>query len=237
MNMVLLFEDDFISPEKVSVSGRRAEHILSVHKAEKNKILTVGLLNGKMGKGTVAEIADNKIVMDVKLDIAPPEPLPLTLILALPRPKSFRKALHSATSMGIKKIIIIETWKVDKSYWKSPILETENIRDEIFLALEQAKDTVMPEVIFKRRFKPFIEDDAPALTEGIEKLIADPYATGLCPFNLKSPSSLAIGPEGGFTDYELKAFQNIGFKSVSIGARVLRVEFALAALTGRLFNI
>lgn len=237
MNMVLLFENDFISQEQVSVSGRRAKHILSVHRAEKDKVLNIGLLNGNLGKGTVLDIRGDNIVMDVRLDIAPPAPLPLTLILAMPRPKSFRKALHVATSMGIKKIIIIETWKVDKSYWKSPMIEADNVRDEIFLGLEQAKDTIMPEVIFKRRFKPFIEDDAPALTEGTAKLIADPYATELCPFDFKGPLSLAIGPEGGFTDYELNAFQDIGFKSVSIGTRILRVEFALAALTARLFNI
>lgn len=237
MNMVLLFEEDFISPERVSISGRRAQHILSVHKAEKGKVLNIGLLNGRIGKGTVLDISEDNILMAARLDAEPLLPLPLTLILALPRPKSFRKALHAATSMGIKKIIIIETWKVDKSYWKSPMIEEAKVREEVLLGLEQAKDTMMPEIIFKNRFKPFIEDDAPSLTEGTEKFIADPYASTLCPFDFKGPLTLAIGPEGGFTEYEMNAFQNIGFRPVSIGKRILRVEFALAALAGRLFNI
>lgn len=235
MNLVVLFENDFIENGKVRIDGRRAGHVISVHRAEKGKELKVGILNGQMGTGIVSSISDKSIEMDVKLLKNPPEALPLTLIFALPRPKSFRKAIHAATSMGVKKIIVIESWKVDKSYWKSPALEKENIFEDMLLGLEQGVDTVMPEIIFKKRFKPFVEDELEEFAKESINLIAEPSSEQPCPFNVNKKTTLVIGPEGGFTPYEVGAFTERGFSPVNIGQRIIRVEYAIAALLGRLF--
>ncbi|OGV48332.1 MAG: 16S rRNA (uracil(1498)-N(3))-methyltransferase [Lentisphaerae bacterium GWF2_44_16] len=235
MNLVILFENDFIENGKARIEGRRAKHIISVHRAEKGKELRVGILNGQIGTGIVSSISDKSIEMDVKLFKNSPETLPITLILALPRPKSFRKALQAATSMGVKKIIVIESWKVDKSYWKSPALEKENIFEDMLLGLEQGVDTVMPEITFKRRFKPFVEDELEELSKDSLRLIAEPSSEQPCPFNVNKKTTLVIGPEGGFTPYEVGAFIESGFFSVNIGQRIIRVEYAIPALLGRLF--
>ena len=86
-----------------------------------------------------------------------------------------------------------------------------------------------------RRFKPFVEDELPALAEGRLGLVGHPAATRPCPRAVDGPVALAIGPEGGFTDYELGALAAQGLAPVSIGPRVLRVEQVVPALVGRLF--
>ena len=235
MNLVILLENDFIGNGRARVGGRRANHIISVHRAEKGKELKVGILNGQIGTGTVSSISDDSMEMDVRLFRDPPEALPLTLIFALPRPKSFRKAIHAAASMGVKKIIVIESWKVDKSYWKSPVLEKENLYEDMLLGLEQGVDTVMPEITFKKRFKPFVEDELEELSKDSFCLIAEPSSEQPCPFNVDKQTTLVIGPEGGFTPYEVGAFTERGFIPVNVGKRIIRVEYAIAALLGRLF--
>ena len=45
---------------------------------------------------------------------------------------------------------------------------------------------------------------------------------------------LAIGPEGGWIERELETFVERGFKPVSLGAPILRVEAAVAAALGQL---
>ena len=151
MNLIILYKNDFITENIVRLTGRRAAHILLVHKAEIGKSLAVGLLNSNMGKGTITNISKNSLEMNVVLSEKSPVSLPLTLIIALPRPKTFKKAIHAAVSMGVKKIYVIESWKVDKSYWQSPVLNKDKLEQQIILALEQGKDTILPEIIFKRK--------------------------------------------------------------------------------------
>lgn len=180
-------------------------------------------------------IGADQIELDVTLDRAPPAPLPLTLILALPRPKSLRKALHAATTLGIKYVHIIGSWRVDKSYWSTPRLSQESIRQTLLLGLEQAIDTAMPAVELHRRFRPFVEDRVPELIRGTRALLAHPGSNRPCPGGLRTSTTLAVGPEGGFNEFEVELFCRQGFDPVSVGPRLLRVEEVLPALVGKLF--
>jgi RsmE family RNA methyltransferase len=173
--------------------------------------------------------------MKVCLDQLPPEPLPLTLIFALPRPKTLKKVIHAAVSMGVKKIFIIECWKVDKSYWSSPLLEPGGLDEHIILGLEQGRDTVWPEIQLRRRFKPFVEDELENLIGDSMALAAHPGDSKPCPALVNKAVTLCIGPEGGFTDYEVDMLQKHGFMTVMLGERIMRTEVAIPALIGRLF--
>ena len=57
-----------------------------------------------------------------------------------------------------------------------------------------------------------------------------------CPTHLNEPAALCIGPEGGFTDYEVGKLEEAGCRSVHLGPRILRVETAVPVLISRLFD-
>ncbi|MCP4181343.1 MAG: 16S rRNA (uracil(1498)-N(3))-methyltransferase [bacterium] len=234
MNLVLIYKEDFIDNNNVVLTGRRYEHILQVHRANLGKKLTVGILNGNIGTGKVVEVTCNSIKLNVNLDAPPPPPIPLTLIISLPRPKTLKKVLHISTCLGVKKIYLIESWKVEKSYWQSPVLEKKSIHEHLTLGLEQAKDTILPEVVFKRRFKPFIEDEIPEIIKNTLPIVAHPDSNSESTAGSRTPITLAIGPEGGFTDYEINMFKTYNFKTFSLGSRILRVEFAIPFAVSRL---
>ncbi len=235
MNLILLYSNDFISESRVRLCERRRDHVQKVHRAELGDVLTVGLLNDKMGTGTVVCNDQQNLELEVELKDAPPPALPLTLVLALPRPKMLKRSLQTLTAMGVKKLILINSYRVEKSYWQTPILKPENINEQLVLGLEQAKDTVMPEVRIEKRFKPFVEDELEALMQGSRALLAHPKTDTLCPSQITEPVTLAIGPEGGFIDYEVEKLKQVGFEAVHIGPRILRVENAVPALLARLF--
>lgn len=235
MNLIIFTENDIIEKSTISLSDRRFDHINSIHKASIGDLLKVGKLEGKMGTGEIISISEKKIDLKIELSKEPPKPIPLTLIMAMSRPKSFKKALHYAIAMGIKEIHVTRTWRVDKSYLNSPILNDESLYEQSLLALEQSKDTILPEITIHKQFKPFVED---ILSNKISKklaLLAHPYTQKICPKNLKEPSFLFIGPEGGLIDYEVKLLEKIGFETVTIGERILRIENAIPAIIGRLY--
>ena len=245
MNLILLHSNELIwqgdsdsrieSAEAV-LKDRRFLHIQSVHKAEVGDLLRVGVLNGSTGTGAVKRIDSNSITLNVILhQHEPPVPIPVTLILALPRPKMLRRIIQSATSMGVKKIILLNSYKVEKSFWQSPYLEPASIEEQLILGLEQAVDTVMPEVILKKRFKPFVEDELPDLAKGKRCIVAHPDQQAHPCAASNTETLLAIGPEGGFIPYEVEKLNSVGFETITLGKRILKVETAVPVLLSKLF--
>lgn len=234
MNLILLFEEDFVGPQAAVLRGRRLEHVMRVHRAAVGASLVVGVAGGLMGTGVVTRL-DEVLELRVTLDREPPPPLPLTLVLALPRPKVLNRVIASATALGVKRIALVNAWRVEKSYWKSPRLSEENLLVQRVLGLEQAKDTVLPVISLHRLFRPFVEDELPAIARDSVSLVAHPIASRECPRAVGGPVTLAIGPEGGFIPQEIESLTRIGFAPVSLGPRILRVETAVAAVIARLF--
>ena len=234
MNLILLFDADFVAPDVAQLRGRRLQHVTEVHRASVGESLVVGIAGGRIGTGVVTRL-DDVLELQVTLDSEPPPPLPLTLVLALPRPKVLNRVIASATSLGVKRICLVNAWRVEKSYWKSPKLSEENLLVQRVLGLEQARDTLLPLISLHRLFRPFVEDELPSIAADSLALVAHPVAARECPRSVGRPVTLAIGPEGGFIGPEVESLQRIGFEAVSLGARILRVETAVAALIARLF--
>jgi RsmE family RNA methyltransferase len=235
MNLILLLPDDGIDGAgRVRLRGRRLRHVLDVHRAAPGDELRVGLLGGGIGAGRVLALTPELLELEVRIDLAPPPPLPVTLILALPRPKVLRRVLRAATSMGVKRIVLLNARRVEKSYWQSPYLEAAAMHGQLLLGLEQARDTVLPEILLRPRFKPFVEDELPALIPGTLALVAHPAAPVECPRNPGGPVTLAVGPEGGFIPYEVEKFAGCRFTPVRLGERILSTETAVPALLSRL---
>ncbi|MEO6026000.1 MAG: 16S rRNA (uracil(1498)-N(3))-methyltransferase [Candidatus Binatia bacterium] len=239
MNTVLLEPAEIAAADGGRVrlaNDRRVEHVRNVHRAKVGDSLRVGALGGRLGSATVVSLDDGGLELDVVVfDRDPPLPLPLVLILALPRPKVMRRVLQTVAALGVKRLVLIATWRVEKSYWESPWLAATQLREQLLLGLEQACDTVLPVVTLHRRFKPFVEDELADLAGDSRRLLAHPAAATPCPRVVGAPVTLVIGPEGALTQYEVDALTTHGCEPVSLGPRILRVEQAVPALIGRLF--
>jgi RsmE family RNA methyltransferase len=226
---------DLVAPDRARLTGRRLAHVREVHRAKVGDELTVGLLNGNMGLGRVLRLDDEALELALALDQAPPPKLPLTLVLAVPRPKVLNRVVAAAASLGAARIVLLNAWKVEKAYWASPKMQPVNLRAQLLLGLEQAKDTGLPELRLARLFRPFVEDELPGLLAGGTGLLAHPGTGGPGPTVLVAPIILAIGPEGGWIEAEVQSLLKAGLRPLDLGPRILRTETALAALVGRLF--
>jgi len=237
MNLLLLHPEDRLNDDRWSIADRRARHIRDVLGLTTGARLRAGLLNDGIGEATLLGDDGQSITLSFRPTLAPPPSLPLTLILALPRPKMLKRILMDASSLGIKRIVLLNSWKVEKSYWHTPELHAALLREKLILGLEQSGDTQLPELLLRDRFKPFVEDELSALTGGSLALLAHPGTHPSMPVNLQQAVTLAIGPEGGWTDYEAGQLIAAGFQCHAFGQRILRVETALPALVGRIMAL
>ena len=235
MNLVLLEPGDLIAPRVARLTGRRLQHVREVHRASAGEELAVGLLGGPMGTGRVLRVDGEALELALSLDRMPPPKLPLTVVLALPRPKVLDRVLVAAASLGVQRLVLLNAWKVEKAYWSSPKLAAEHLRSHLLLGLEQARDTVLPELRLARLFRPFVEDELGDLLAGGVGLLAHPGLGGSAPVAPGLPVTLAIGPEGGWIEPEVQSLLRAGFRPLDLGPRILRTETALATLVGKLF--
>ncbi|MCH8543202.1 MAG: 16S rRNA (uracil(1498)-N(3))-methyltransferase [Alcanivorax sp.] len=238
MNLLLLTPRDHLHDDQWRIADRRARHMRQILALQPGDWLAAGILNGDMGRAECLHDDGTAITVQFTPEESPPPPLPLTLILGLPRPKMLKRILIDATSLGVKRIVLLNSYKVDKSYWQTPELKNELLLHKLLLGLEQARDTVLPDLILARRFRPFMEDDLPSLCADSHCLIGHPGAPALSiPATLSDPVTLAIGPEGGWTPYESEMFMAAGFTGFSLGRRVLRVETAVPTLISRIVSL
>ena len=232
MNMLLFTEDDLIAPGIARVGGRRFRQLTEVIKAEPGKFCKAGILRGGTGRAELLRLDGETAEFALHLDEEPPPPLAVTLVAALPRPLTFSKVIHGAVTAGVKRICFIHSSKVEKSYWQSSRIVPAEVEEAVTLALEQCADTMPPEITFHPRFKPFVEDLLPDLAAGKTALLGSPGAADPVPVGAARRGGvlLAVGPEGGFSEYEESRLTEAGLRPVTLGARILRTEFAVASL-------
>lgn len=235
MNIVLLDPRQTESDVWSISSKRQLEHLtqhVDVHVGDK---LKVGIREGKRYLTQIIEITDQVIRLKPLQEETVPAKLPVTLIVALPRPKVLRRLIMDAVTMGVEKIILLHSYRVDKSYWQSPFLQ--QLDQYITLGLEQAGDTIAPQIELYKRFKPFVEDVLPTLiSNDCPAYVAHPYIDAKMPYALDHACTIIIGPEGGFIPYEIELLIKNGCQGVSLGNRILRTETAISYVLGRLFS-
>jgi RsmE family RNA methyltransferase len=234
MNLVLLENHEFLTESSAQVGGRKAEHIQTVLKVKEGQSIRVGQIGGLVGRAVVASVGEKIRLADLALTEPPPAKLPVRFVVALPRPKAFRRIVEQIAMLGVSEIIFTNATKVDKSYWNSKLEDEGTIREKMLIGLEQAGDTVFPVVKFERLLKPFVEDRLSDWCGNAGKWIAHPASANKADFATdKSSSVIAIGPEGGWIDYEIKKFNDLGFRTFDLGPRILKVESAIQICSGK----
>ena len=234
MNIVLLDPRQTQAALWSITSKRQLEHLQQHVKIQVGDTLKVGIRGGKRYCCEVISVAEQAIQVKALYEENVPKKLPVTLIVAMPRPKVLRRLIMDSVTLGVEKISLLHSYRVDKSYWQSPFLQ--QLEQYITLGLEQAGDTIAPEIEIYKRFKPFVEDVLPHLMSAeCPAYVAHPYAETTMPFALEHPCSIVIGPEGGFIPYEIELLVNNGCQAVSLGNRILRTETVIAYVLGRLF--
>lgn len=238
---IILAEPDEVNDLRLTVTDRRAEHIVKVLRSELGNRVRVGLIDGQTGWGTISVIQKKyPFYVELLLDLRnPPGKLPvLDLILALPRPIMLKRILSQVTSLGVGTIHLINANRVEKSFWEATVLQPEEYRIHLLHGLEQAVDTRLPDIQVHRKFKPFIEDFFPSITGDYGQLLLAHPAGGKRLGDVVDDSGgrigLAVGPEGGWVDYEVMKFQEQGFCCCTIGERILKVDTAVIALHSRI---
>ena len=255
MNCLLLPAEHFLQDTATINELSQINHVNKVLAAQVGDTLKIGQLGGNLGTAIIEKITADRIQLrDVQLSAAPPAKLDLTVILALPRPKVLRRLIMDMTVLGVRDIILINSYRTQKSYWQSPMLG--RLDEFVLEGLQQGVDTVAPRITLHKRFKPFVEDELASLITN-RAMVAHPYSDlsfsqyvqqqtlaeplqntislveNKLSHSTSLPSLVCIGAEGGWIDYEIELLAAQGCQAVHIGPRILRTEAAVNVILGQ----
>lgn len=244
---------------RLVLADRRGRHVCRVLRARPGDRVRVGMIHGPTGTGEVLSADRDRVELDLVLTGEAPAPPPVDLVLAVPRPKAVARVVQSAAALGVRRIDLVNAWRVDKSYLGSNQLEPGALREHALLGCEQGAHTWVPEVAVHRLLMPFVREHlAPRMSDMDHALLAHPHARTLLeavvqPAAAETPgvsaetpgvpaetpgasgrTIVAIGPEGGWIEREIESFVALGFVPVACLDSVLRVEPAVVAVLAQL---
>jgi RsmE family RNA methyltransferase len=234
VNLILFDPGEVAGSDPIRLSGARALHLIDVLHVAPGSRVRVGVLDGPCGTGTVVSITDGTIELRCEFESrVPPRPR-VDLLLALPRPKVLRRLFAQIAALGVGKIILTNAERVERNYFDTHVLAPHCYRPLLVEGLQQARDTRIPHVSIHKQFRVLIEDELDGLFGQGRRVVADPSAVkpagAIVPKGMEERILLAVGPEGGWNDFERRLLQSHGFDSVGMGLRTLRSDTACIAL-------
>jgi RsmE family RNA methyltransferase len=151
-----------------------------------------------------------------------------------------RRLWAQVAALGVWHIILTNAERVERNYFDTHVLAPDHYRPLLIEGLQQARDTHLPVLSIHKQLKVLIEDDLDRLCPGGVRLVAHPGSTltfrealGRTLAEGRAEQTrvlLAVGPEGGWTDFELRLLTAHGFREIGMGARTLRSDTACVAL-------
>ena len=233
MNLLLLTEAP--GPDAPLVlDGAQARHMLHVLRVAPGQSVRVGIEDGPIGTGTVVDITDGSVTLDCTFEQDPlPRPA-VDLLLALPRPKVMKRLWAQIAALGVGRIILTNAERVERPYFDTHVLEQAVYRPLLIEGLQQARDTRVPLVSVHRQFRVLVEDELDDLAGDARRILADPGPHPDVGAVIGSGHTgrvlLAVGPEGGWNDFERAMLGAHGFIPASMGGRTVRTDTACVAL-------
>lgn len=237
MNLILFELAEIAAP--LPRTDPRAEHILKVLRRQIGDTFDVGLVDGPLGKGTLAAISDATLTLTFVWGPPPAPADPITLLLGLPRPQTARDILRDATTLGVGALHFVATERSDPNYAAATLWTSGEWRRHCLAGAAQAFTTRLPAVTNNHTLATALASLPTATSDPAAdpiRLALDNYeaatALSVCHRSSAKPVVLAFGPERGWGPADRAALRAHGFTLVHLGNRVLRSETAvIAALT------
>ncbi|PXA03727.1 16S rRNA methyltransferase [Coraliomargarita sinensis] len=228
MNLIL-FDKPF-EQLRLEPGDPRGQHIRKVLRAEVGTKVFIGFVNAGRARAEVTALdPDGSVALSVVATEPAPEPLPVQLLVGLPRPHTAKRILFEAASMGVQALYFFESERGEPSYAKSSLWTSDEWKERLRLGTEQSFGTHVPGV----SIGPDLQTALSHLGTDAARVALDNYEAG-APMDQSIPDDaksaiLALGPERGWSPNEREVFRKNGWTLAHLGPHVLRLETACTA--------
>jgi 16S rRNA (uracil1498-N3)-methyltransferase len=221
---------DEFAGDSAALVGPHADHLIRVLRAHVGQEFDIAT-GETVRRGRIKFIAadERRVEFELGEPVAAEDLGKITLWLAIFKFDRMEWAIEKCTELGVSRIVPVLARRTDVHLGRSASKRVERWQRIAMQAAEQSRRPTVPSIEAPRKL-------GPQLLEGIEAA-GIVLAESEQQMDLKSALgtvqgqalTLAIGPEGGWVDDELKLFLQHGWQMASLGRTILRAETAAIA--------
>lgn len=220
---------DEFSGNRAALAGSHAQHLSQVLRGRIGQEFDIAT-GDTVRRGRITSIADDRVEFELG-EIIPAVPSSsLTLILSIFKFDRMEWAIEKCAELGVSRIGPVVAERTETHLAKAAEKRVERWRRLVLQASEQSRRASAPEIMQPQTLRAAVTAASGArivLAEFEEQTtLQDALRT-----NSADETTLAFGPEGGWTESELKLFQGAGWIAASLGRNILRAETAVIAAT------
>ena len=225
--MPRLFLPDFdLNSRFVTIRGAKARYLATVLRCRAGDPIYLHDDRGNAYSSVLTNVTGKEVTAELieKIDIQTESGLNVTLLQGLLKGEKMDLVVQKATELGVKEIVPVVTARCQ-------VRETRKTARWMKIAEEASRQAGRNSVPVIRETAAFESLWSMSLPEGIIfwEQGGDGLADTLKRFSGRSSISLFIGPEGGFSEEEIKSATGEGFIRATLGSRILRAETAAIA--------
>ena len=220
---------DDVSGNRAFLLGENAEHLSRVLRARVGQQFEIATPDG-VQLGEIVEIQAGRVTFSIRElqepNAAPPSTAKTHLYLAILKFDRFEWAIEKCTELGATSIVPTVTRRTDSHLVPAAIKRVERWRRIVHEAAQQSRRATAPEIADPTKLDRAV-GDAPGHRVVLAEIERERRLTKAVQGH--DEISLAIGPEGGWTDSEMTLFKENGWVAASLGPTILRAETAAIA--------
>lgn len=217
---------DEVSGNRAALIGGHAHHLAQVLRAQVGQEFDLAT-GGEVRCGKVISVQPDRVEFELGEAVAQSEQAQITVAISIFKYDRMEWAIEKCAELGVARIVPVIAARTEKHLASAAAKRTERWRRLVQGAAEQSRRTSCPEIA------------EPIKLQGLLTITSEPrIVLSEVEREVKLKNAipqdadfvvLAFGPEGGWTEQELAAFRECGWKSASLGTTVLRVETAVIA--------
>src|SRR6266567_5438210 len=212
---------DEVSSNLAALTGDHADHLVRVLRARVGQEFDIAT-GAVVRRGRIVSIDQGRVEFELGEEVSAPSVPNITLLLAIFKFDRMEWAIEKCAELGVSRIVPVIAHRTDAHLASAAAKRVERWRRIAIQAAEQSRRVAPPEIA-----APVKLHEAATLNTGTLRIVlAESEKEGLLRDLLAEPAGaeilLAIGPEGGWTDDELRLFEKEGWISASLGSAILR---------------
>jgi len=220
---------DEFTADTAALTGAHAAHLARTLRARIGQQFDVAC-GERVYRATISSVAEDRVEFALGDEVvALAQSVPITLLLAIFKFDRTEWAIEKCTELNVSNIVPVIARRTEKHLAQAATKRVERWRRIAHEAAQQSRRVAPPEIS-----EPLKLTDALQSQTGLRVVLAENVRGATLTDILRaqedaSSLALAIGPEGGWAEEELDAFEGAGWVAASLGETILRAETAAIA--------